>query len=359
MPENLQDKLISDYVYKEYDIAYPVIITRWEIMQVNGLDKRYLKVYFQKISDTVKAFKFNVKCYSDFGEVENLSDISLLEVDKIDLEFFKVVPLKSEVNRVEINIYQCLLIDNSMVEPKGKQMVVNTFKPFKKDDLETGKRLLPNAKGYPIDNLTHWYCACGTLHSSIMQKCGKCNKSKKEIFSTLTPDRMQEENAKIQKDEQANSKKDKRKIIILACITFVALLFTMIPNIVYTVLFPKFYIQFGDYSDFLQCMTLLIIMSSVLLIANAIGLIFKGKILKIIELIAIIACLIINIISVVISIEFGVHTVGNYKDYGDLLMFCFALSILNVPLAVTYFLCNNEKVFDKIYKLFKVKKYKN
>lgn len=239
MPENLQDKLISDYVYKEYDIAYPVIITHWEIMQVNGLDKRYLQVYFQKISDTVKAFKFNVKCYSDFGEVENLSDISLLEVDKIGLEFFKVVPVKAEVNRVEINIQQCLLLDNSIIEPKGKQMVVNTFMPFNKEDLEVGKRLLPNAKGYPIDNVSHWYCACGALHSSNTQMCGKCNKSKKAIFCLITPEKITEERVNQINQEEVIVKAKKKKKITIASIAsgctafilalFLILWFTVIP----------------------------------------------------------------------------------------------------------------------------------
>lgn len=224
MPENIQDKLISAYDYKEYDIAYPVIITRWKIMQVNGLDKRYLQVYFQKISDTVKAFKFNVKCYSDYGEVENLTDISLQEIDKKDLEFSKVVPLKSEIKKVEINIQQCLLLDNSMVEPKGKQMVVNTFKPFNEEDSEAGKRLLPNAKGYPIDNLSHWYCACGKLNIADSKKCISCKLEKNTVFEKITEENIKQENSFIQNNnaEQIRNRRKRKKLItIISCVAVV------------------------------------------------------------------------------------------------------------------------------------------
>lgn len=233
MPENIQDKLISDYEYTEYDIAYPVIITRWEIMQVKGLDKRYLQIYFQKISDTVKSFKFNVKCYSDFGEVENITDILLQEIDKKDLEFSKVIPLKSEVSRVEIFITQCLLLDNSMIEPKGKQIVLDTFIPFNDEDLEAAKRLLPTAKGLPIDNVSHWYCACGALYSSDTKRCEKCNKSKKEVFSLIIPETIQEEKVKAENDAVVSTKAKKKKKITIAsiasgCTAFVLILFLIL-----------------------------------------------------------------------------------------------------------------------------------
>lgn len=229
MPENIQDKLISAYDYKEYDIAYPVIITRWKIMQVNGLDKRYLQVYFQKISDTVKALKFNVKCYSDIGEVENLTDISFQEIDKNDLEFSKVVPLKSEINKVEVNIIQCLSIDGSAIEKQHKTIVVNTFKPFNEEDSEAGKRLLPNAKGYPIDNVSHWYCACGVLYSSDTKRCEKCNKSKNEIFTLITSENMQE--ARIKESYDIKKHNDKLKIngVFIFALGILTLLTLFIP----------------------------------------------------------------------------------------------------------------------------------
>lgn len=345
MPEKLQDKLISNYVYKEYDISYPIIITRWEIMQVKGLDKRYLQVYFQKISDTAKAFTFNAKCYSDFGEVENLSDISLQDVDKNSLEFSKVVPLKAEVNRVDINIQQCLLLDNSMVEPKGKQIVVNTFKPFNEEDSEAGKRLLPNAKGLPIDNVSHWYCACGALHSSDAQRCENCNKSKKEIFDLFTFQSIDDEKKQIEK----NKSKIKTKKLVLACITLGVLILTLIAFSFY-VLVDGHNRIYGIWIVLNKTLFILLILTSLgLVIVNVLGwFLFKDRLFKRIQYATIITCLAINLINSVIGFTIGYDFAAFYAPL-----------IMNIPCTVIYFVCNNEKLFDKIYNLFKVKKYKN
>ncbi|MDE6667554.1 MAG: hypothetical protein K2K38_04305 [Clostridia bacterium] len=225
MPEQIQDEIISFEDFNQYDISYPVIITRWEIKQVHGLNKQYLQVYFQKISDNVRVFHFNVKCYSVFGEaVDEITGISIDKVDKKNIQFSEVIPLKSEIRKVEIYLQKCCLLDNSVVAPKGRQMVVNTFKPFNEEDLEAGKRLLPNAKGFPIDNVSHWYCSCGLLYSSDMQKCGKCNKSKKEIFTLLTPESIDEEKLKFNK----NYAERKNKKAVLSTIVFANTLLTLI-----------------------------------------------------------------------------------------------------------------------------------
>lgn len=225
MTEQIQDEIIYFEDFNEYDISYPVIITRWEIRKVHCIDKQYLQVYFQKISDNLRAFNFNVKCYSVFGEVvDEIAEISIDKVDKKNIQFLKVVPLKPETQKVEIYLQQCCLLDNSVIEPKGKQMVVNTFKPFNEEDLEAGKRLLPNAKGYPIDKVSHWYCACGAIHYAESDNCERCNKTKSEIFSLITPNKLQEEKTQITKIE---SEKKKKKIVF-SSITLATTLFTLI-----------------------------------------------------------------------------------------------------------------------------------
>lgn len=200
MPENSKDILISDYDYTEYDIAYPVIIIRWEVRQVSGLEKRYLQVYFQKISNNVKAFKLNVKCYSDFGE-EEISDLSVQEIDKQSLEFSKVVPLNPIINKVELNITQCLSLDGSVFDNKEKQTVENIFRPFAKEDREAGERLLSGAAGYPADNGVNWFCACGTLNNGDELVCKSCKNNKNVVFESVTEENLQRENtnAKIKK----------------------------------------------------------------------------------------------------------------------------------------------------------------
>ncbi len=136
--------------------------------------------------------------------------------------------------------------------------------------------------------------------------------------------------------------------------------------------YPELEIQFTSVSGFVLCMIILLVMTILLLIMSianlsvAVGGALKFerfkeerlcKKLEIMELIGIIACLIINILSVIISLNSGVHTVGNYNDYGSLFGFCIALSVLNLPLAVLYFVCDKDKVFHRIYKFFaKIKK---
>lgn len=56
MAENLQDEILVFEDCEEFNISYPVTVTRWEIKQVQGLNKQYLQVYFQKLIDSVKAF---------------------------------------------------------------------------------------------------------------------------------------------------------------------------------------------------------------------------------------------------------------------------------------------------------------
>ncbi len=232
MEGNLQDEILVFEDYEEYNIAYPVIITRWEIKQVHGLNKQYLQVYFQKLNDNVKAFQLNIACVSAFGkEVERLSDVSIQEVDKKEIEFSSVIPLHGETRRVEIAIGQCLLNDGSIVEKCDKKMITNSFKPFAEEDRTAAQRLLPTAKGYPMDSATHWYCACGALHNAESDSCERCQRSKQEIFLRVTPEKIQEEkNKETSETKIENKKRVFRGILIsvLGFISFVTLFFPIL-----------------------------------------------------------------------------------------------------------------------------------
>ena len=357
MTEQIQDEIINFEDFEEYNISYPMIITRWEIKQVRGFNKQYLEVYFQRISDTVKAFKFNVKCYSAFGEViEEITDISIQEVDKKSVQFSEVVPLKTEIRKVEINLKQCLLLDDSIVEPKGKQMAINNFKPFIEEDSEAGKRLLPSAKGFPVDNVSHWYCACGALHTAEMHKCENCNKTKQEVFALVTAEKIQEEKLTIAETERNNSKKRNIQKIVLAGITFATILVTLIPLIIYMAIAPKL-LNFGHDSELIAWLIPLLVITLGLFVGYLIGLVLKFKIFKKFELATIIACLIINVICIILAFAFDI----GYKwhsNYGSHIKTCLALSILTIPLATAYFVLNINKVYDKVCNLFEFKRNK-
>lgn len=220
MTENLQDEILAFEDCTEYNISCPVIITRWEIKQVLGLSKQYLQVYFQKLDNTVKAFQLNVACYSAFGkEIEKLSDISIQEVDKKGIEFSEVIPLNSDIQRVEFFMCQCLLIDGSIIEKHDKQMVVNTFKPFTEEDRAVAQRLLPSAAGYPMDNVTHWYCVCGKLNVKGRKDCISCGAIKSDIFQHITEENIQKVKAQVQVEAAEQSKKKRKRNKLLAIIS--------------------------------------------------------------------------------------------------------------------------------------------
>jgi len=192
MAENLQDEILVFEDCKEFDISYPVTVTRWEIKQVHGLNKLYLQVYFQKLINSVKAFQLNIACYSAFGnEEKTLSGISIQDVDKKGVEFSEVIPLNSDIRKVEVYLSQCLLTDGTTLKVKERRIVENSFVPFEKEDRAAAQRLLPNANGYPLEKGTHWFCACGAVYSSERENCIKCGKSKQEIFSVIVTEKLE------------------------------------------------------------------------------------------------------------------------------------------------------------------------
>ena len=225
MAEDLQDEILEFKEYKEFNISYPVIVTRWEIKQVRGLNKQYLQVYFQKLDNNVKAFQLNINCYSTFGkELERLSNIPIQDIDKKERRFSQVIPLTADTRKVEIFICQCLLVDGSIIEKNERQMVVYTFKPFAEEETVAGKKLLPCSIGYPIDNTTHWYCACGTLNLKDSRKCFACGNEKSKVIQLITKENIQKEKEDIKQKElekqkeldEQNRKKQKQIKLITA-----------------------------------------------------------------------------------------------------------------------------------------------
>lgn len=239
MAENLQDEILAFGDNKVYDIANPVTVTRWEIKQVSGLNKQYLQVYFQKLVNDIKAFQLNIACYSAFGnEEKTLSGISIQDVDKKGVEFSEVIPLNSDIRKVEVYLSQCLLTDGTTLKVKERRIVENSFVPFEKEDRAAAQSLLPNTKGYPIEKGTHWFCACGAVYSSEHDNCIKCGKSKKEIFTLITSDEVEEEKERFVQQTRANKRKKKKFITVISSVIsgVVAFLVILIIVLCYTVI---------------------------------------------------------------------------------------------------------------------------
>lgn len=239
MAENLQDEILVFEDCEEFNISYPVTVTRWEIKQVQGLNKQYLQVYFQKLIDSVKAFQLNIACYSAFGNEEKmLTGISVQDVDKKGVEFSEVIPLDSDVRKVEVYFSQCFLTDGTTLKTKERRRVVNSFVPFNDEDRAAAQSLLPNAKGYPIEKGTHWFCTCGAVYSSEHDNCIKCGKSKKEIFSLVTSDEVEQEKEKKTDELRKKSKVRRKRIKILSMVGGILALLSILFGILFSILFP-------------------------------------------------------------------------------------------------------------------------
>lgn len=239
MEENLQDEILASEDYNEYDISYPVIITRWEIRQIRGLNKRYIQVYFQKLNNTVQALRVNIACLSVFyNDAEVLPCFYINDVDKKDVEFSEIIPLKVDTRKVEITVYQCLLFDGTIVEKNDSKMAERTFKLFSEENKAAAKRLLPVATGYPVDNDSYWYCTCGKLNLCDKEECIACKTAKNDVFNLITEENIDKENEKIkiESEETKNRKqqqKDKRNKLIalvsVVCLLIVILVCTLTP----------------------------------------------------------------------------------------------------------------------------------
>lgn len=199
MEEKNNDKILTEETLAEYDVAYPVVITRWEIRQVCGLDKKYLKVYFQKISNRTKGIQLDIVYLSATGEEVELTGISIPDVDRRGIEFSWITPVNSETQQVKIDIRQCLLTDDTVIKSDFKIAAEDNFKFFSEEDRAAAEQLLPNAKGYPREYGTHWYCACGKLNAQTNEACIRCKRKKDEVFAAFVDERIHERAAKNRK----------------------------------------------------------------------------------------------------------------------------------------------------------------
>lgn len=230
MAEFAQDEILTFKHYNEYNMSYPIIIKRWEVRKVNGLNKHYIKVFFQKTNNKAKALKLNIVCLSAFNKQIETLDITVQDIDTKAADFLEVIPINAEVRKVQITIKQCVLTDSSVIETTTKRLVANKFIPFSEEEKDIGASLMTSAKGYPIDNMTHWFCACGALCDKDVDACINCGTTKQEVFSTITENNVKKQQEIIAQQTVTQAAAKKKKIILLSsiiggCISLFLILF--------------------------------------------------------------------------------------------------------------------------------------
>ncbi len=150
-----QDRLIQSENLTEFNIAYPIYITGWEVRQVQDINKLYARVFYKKSVRGAKAAKVNLTCIS-------------------------------ESRKIQISVIQGLSSDGTIVTETQALMVTNTFVPFGQEiESAAGQRLIASAKGYPIKMENCWICCCGALNTKDSNKCVQCNSEKAIVFEKI------------------------------------------------------------------------------------------------------------------------------------------------------------------------------
>lgn len=120
MPEKFKEEIIS---YE--NITYPINVAKWEICRIKDLEKYYVKVYFNKVSNTVKDFSINMNCLSEDGEViSEKTKLAVTNVEKCGTEFVKIFPLEGKADKVEISIANCTTIKPNVFKMQIKGLSI-------------------------------------------------------------------------------------------------------------------------------------------------------------------------------------------------------------------------------------------
>ena len=205
MDEKIKDKILSSERFTKFNISYPVIVKGWDIVQDSATSQRYLNIDFQNISDSLLAFKINVVCLSAFDkELEIISDFTIKNVDKKKCNFTESILLSSETEKVSISLSQYVLSDATIGPTNCQNEIVEyQFNCFDNaENVVAGKRLLLNAKGYPIEKGSHWYCACGKINWKESQTCVACKCNKEKVFATITDALLNKEKTAVERENK-------------------------------------------------------------------------------------------------------------------------------------------------------------
>lgn len=212
MQDFTQDRLIQSEKLTEFNIAYPIYITGWEVRQVQDINKLYARVFYKKSVRGAKAAKVKITCISEFGETIQEEIKSINDIDKKTYDFFEIYPLHSDTRKIQVSVIQGLSSDGTIVAETQALMVSNTFAPFGQEiESAAGQRLVASAKGYPIEMKNCWICCCGALNANSSEKCVVCESAKADVFEKITEENIKEQAATVSDERKAKEEQEEKE----------------------------------------------------------------------------------------------------------------------------------------------------
>lgn len=230
MQDFTQDRLIQSENLTEFNIAYPIYITGWEVRQVQDINKLYARVFYKKSVRGAKAAKVKLTCISEFGEIIQEEIKSINDIDKRAYDFFEIYPLCNDTRKIQVSVVQGLSSDGTSVAETQDIMVSNTFVPFGQEiESAAGQRLVVSAKGYPIEMKICWICCCGALNTKDSDNCVQCNSEKATVFEKIAEVNIkgqipyilvEREKQKQQEEKERKKYLQIKRSFVLSCISF-------------------------------------------------------------------------------------------------------------------------------------------
>lgn len=209
MQDFTQDRLIQSEKLTEFNIAYPIYITGWEVRQVQDINKLYARVFYKKLISNAKAAKVKLTCRSEFGEIIQEEIKSINDIDKKPYDFFEIYPLHNDTRKIEICVTQGVCSNGESVTDVPSVIVSNTFVPFNREiEYAAGQKLIASAKGYPQENESCWICCCGAINAKDSERCVVCKFSKTTVFEKITEENIKEKASAISDERKAKKEQE-------------------------------------------------------------------------------------------------------------------------------------------------------
>ena len=210
-----QDRLIQSEKLTEFNIAYPIYITGWEVRQVQDINKLYARVFYKKLVSNAKAAKVKITCISEFGEPIQEEIKPINDIDEKSYDFFEIYPLHKDTRKIEICLAQGLCLDGKNILNAKPVIVSDTFVPFSREiEYAAGQKLITSAKGYPQENESCWICCCGAINAKDSELCVACKSEKATVFEKITEENINKDISDILAKQKAEQEKEDKKTFL-------------------------------------------------------------------------------------------------------------------------------------------------
>ena len=234
----VRDRLIQSKKLKELNIAYPIYIAGWEILQAQNINKLYARIFYKKLINTAKAAKIRLEHISEFGDILQEEIKIINDIDRKPYDFFEVYSLHNDTRKIKVSVIQVLCLDGKSVADAQAIIVPDTFVPFSNEiECAAGQRLIPSAKGYPIEDEKYWVCCCGAVNVKNTINCVQCNFAKRDVIEKITEksiketgevifaEREAQRDREIQEQEiRKNKRKKRNKLVVVLTVCFVVVI---------------------------------------------------------------------------------------------------------------------------------------